>query len=473
MGDKMLTYNLDNKEKVPLYVSLYNRIKADILAGKIMPEEKLPSKRSLARHLKISIVTVESAYAQLLLEGYVNSIEKKGYYVNKLDNAFIGRFDKKDDYSKIVFQEVERQGILYDFKSTSINAQQFPFSVWARLMRETLSEQDTRLLEAMPANGIMELQKAIAQYLYQFRGMNVSPEQIYIGSGTEYLYNLIIQLLGRNKVYAIEDPGYKKIAKVYERNDIMCEHIGLDNNGMSVAQLKSSNADIAHISPAHHFPTGIVMPISRRHELLAWAKEKESRYILEDDYDSEFRFLGRPIETLQSIDSSERVIYINTFSKSIAPSVRISYMVLPRHLMEIYNRNLSFYSCTVPSFEQLTLSKFITKGHFERHIYRMRLFYKKQRDLILDTVRKSSISDRVTIYEENAGLHFLMEVKTEMSDQDIVKKANKKGILISCLSEYYYDKKRQTQSILIINYSGIKPEQAVNATKQLISIFES
>lgn len=466
----MLTYSFENKGDAPLYVYLYNRIKDDILCGKLKPNEKLPSKRNLAQHLKISIITVENSYAQLILEGYIYSVEKKGYFVSTLEETLPAAIESITN-SVGYMRDTSKAVCEFDFKSNNICSGKFPFSIWAKLMRETLSEQDNRLLEAMPYNGIKELRIAIADYLFHFRGMLVSPDQIIVGAGTEYLYSLIVQLLGRNNVFAIEDPGYKKIAKVYQCNGVRCETIGVDNSGLSVSELKCSNANISHISPSHHFPSGIVMPIKRRHELLMWANEKNERYIIEDDFDSEFRFLGRPVQTLQSIDVNQKVIYINTFSKTIAPSMRISYMVLPEHLVDKYVENLNFYSCTVPSFEQLTLAKFISNGYFERHINRMRIHYKKQRDLVIRSLLSSPIGDNITITEENAGLHFLLKVKTDMSDADIINAAEKDGIKISCLSEYYYDPKRQKSGIIIINYSGIDYDKVEEAIKRLLRIF--
>jgi len=470
----LFTYNLDNRGKTPLYVYLYNCIKADILSGKLKPDEKLPSKRSLSQHLKVSVITVENSYSQLLLEGYIYSLERKGYFVSRLHETLHETLPRINFLHTKKIKETSQthnDGCIFNFKSNSISSGQFPFSIWARLMRKTLSEQKLHLLEPMQSKGIKELRDAISDYLYHFRGMAVSPEQIVIGAGTEYLYGILIQLLGRNRVFAVEDPGYQKIAHVYRSNDVRCEFIGVDRSGLSVWELNSSNADVVHITPAHHFPTGIVMPIKRRHELLKWASQREGRYIIEDDYDSEFRFTGRPIQTLQSIDKNQKVIYINTFSKSIAPAIRIGYMVLPMNLIDAYAEKLSFYSCTVPSIEQFTLAQFISEGYFERHINRMRNYYKKQRDLVIKSIKNSLSEDKITILEEDAGLHFLVNVNTDMSDEQIIRAAEKRGVRISCLSEYYYDKKRKKDGTIIINYSGIEYDKVEEAVESLMGIF--
>ncbi len=470
----MLTYDIKRDGKDPLYVQLYNYIKEDILKGNLKADEKLPSKRNLAEHLKISVMTIENAYSQLQVEGYIYSRERKGFFVKSLDEVLLnkigpsvypGLVQTMDKDFDIVEDEYQYD---FDFKSNHIYSDKFPFSTWAKIMRKILSEKDERLLKPMDYNGVGELRQAISEYLYHFRGMTVSPEHIVIGSGTEHLYGLLILLLGRDKVYGIEDPGYKKIGKIYKSNGVSCEYIALDKSGLSVERLDKSSADIVHISPAHHFPTGIVMPIKRRHKLLEWANKEDGRYIIEDEYDSEFRYLGIPVQTLQSIDHNQKVIYINTFSKSIAPSIRISYMVLPPDLAKEYKERLGFYSCTVPSFEQLTLSKFISEGFFERHINRMRTHYKKQRDKVIQSIKDNDPDEKVTILEEDSGLHFLLRLNTNMSDEDIVSTSKKSSIRLSCLSEYYYDKRRKKNGVIIINYSGIKYDKIEEAVSKLM-----
>ena len=334
-------------------------------------------------------------------------------------------------------------------------------------MRETISGKSEELLTNPPPGGIRELREAIADYLFQFRGMSVSPEQIIIGAGTEYLYGLLIQLLGRDKVFAVEDPGYRKIAQIYASNCVKCCYLPLDSSGVDVAALEASGAQILHTSPSHHFPTGIITPISRRYELLGWAARDDSRYIIEDDYDCEFRLLGKPIPALQSIDQTEKVIYMNTFTKSLASTIRISYMVLPPRLLASYYQQLGFYSCTVSNFEQYTLAAFISQGYFEKHVNRMRTFYHRQRDLLLDAIKKSPLSSMVEITEEDAGLHFLMKLATTLSDEELIRRAQREGVRISCLSQYYHQQREGAEHILIINYSGIESDRIAEAIARL------
>jgi len=268
----------------------------------------------------------------------------------------------------------------------------------------------------------------------------------------------------------VEDPGYGKIRAIYRSNQVQQIPIGMDQGGLSVEQLRCHPAEVVHISPSHHYPTGIVMPIGRRQELLAWAGEQEGRYILEDDYDSEFRFVGRPIPTLYSSDEHQRVIYLNTFSKTIAPSIRISYMILPPHLLLEYRRRMSFYACTVSSFEQYTLAKFLSQGRYERHLSRMKNRYHQKRDRVIGEIRRSPLADRVTIMEEDAGLHFLLRLDTHLSDEQVRQRAAEQGLRIAMLSDYYSRPKPERSHILVVNYSGIDPERLPEALRRLAEI---
>lgn len=423
-----------------------------------------PPSSALCKNLGISTITVETLTQQLMAEGYLYSVPKKGYFVADITNEV--KAAAAGTPEEVVISP-EQADYFADFVSNSTNQANFPFSIWARLMRETISGKSEELLTNPPPGGIRELREAIADYLFQFRGMSVSPEQIIIGAGTEYLYGLLIQLLGRDKIFAVENPGYRKIAQIYASNCVKCCYLPLDSSGVDVAALEASGAQILHTSPSHHFPTGIITPISRRYELLGWAARDDSRYIIEDDYDCEFRLLGKPIPALQSIDQTEKVIYMNTFTKSLASTIRISYMVLPPRLLASYYQQLGFYSCTVSNFEQYTLAAFISQGYFEKHVNRMRTFYHRQRDLLLDAIKKSPLSSMVEITEEDAGLHFLMKLATTLSDEELIRRAQREGVRISCLSQYYHQQREGAEHILIINYSGIESDRIAEAIARL------
>ena len=449
----MLSYSLNNVNNLKLYEYIYACIKKDILNGTLKPNDKLPSKRAFANNMGISVITVENAYSQLLAEGYIYSEPRKGFFVSEISQLPTPLItDNTDRHIKL---KQKNDFIIADFTSNQTNHGNFPFASWNKILRKVISENRDLLMTNPPAGGTYELRNAIAGHLRSFRNMNVQPEQIIIGAGTEYLYGLIIQLLGHDKKYAVENPGYNKIAKIYLSNNVCCKYIDIDRQGIILEDIISEKADIIHISPSHHFPTGIVMPIQRRYDLLNWANEDENRYIIEDDYDSEFRFSGRMIPTLQSIDNNEKVIYINTFTKSLASTIRISYMVLPPKLVREFYTRLSFYSSAVSNFEQLTLAEFISGGFFERHINRMRNYYRKQRDLLLDAIYNSPLASKISISEADSGLHFLMHINTELSDVEITDRANKANIKISSLSQYYLTPTNDKNHYFIINYSSI------------------
>lgn len=465
----MLTYSFTDIGSDSLYEHLYKCIKNDILNGVLSVGEKLPSKRNFAKNLDISTITIENAYAQLMAEGYIYSLPKKGYFVADISTSLLENSPTAPTPADTIMPELPAKANAYfaDFVSNRISPDNFPFSIWAKIIREVISEESQELITSPPAGGIPELRNAIARYLFQFRGMKVNPAQIIVGAGTEYLYGLLIQLLGTDNTFGVEDPGYPKIAQIYNSHHAKCRHIPLDSQGIDLSALEESGADIIHISPSHHYPTGIVTPISRRYELLGWASKSSSRYIIEDDYDCEFRLQGKPIPSLQSIDILEKVIYINTFSKTLASTMRISYMVLPNHLLKRFYEQLGFYSCTVSNFEQYTLARFISQGYFEKHINRTRNFYRTQRDTLLKCIKNSPLASCSTIREEDAGLHFLLKLDTQLSDKDLIEKAKQAGLHIACLSEYYHKPEQKTEHTLVINYSGLKPEKIPEAINRL------
>ena len=475
----MLTYSFAGTGSDSLYEHLYKCIRNDILCGNISTGEKLPSKRSFAKNLGISTITVENAYAQLIAEGYIYSIPKKGYFVSDVHTILpaegIHPFETPvpdPSPTDAITDTNAEHPYAVDFTSNQTDSEYFPFSIWSKLIRELLSDNQQKLMINPPCGGTLELREAIARHLKDFHGLHISPEQIIVGAGTEYLYGILIQLLGFDKKYAIEDPGYHKIAKIYNSHNVPCDYIAMDDSGIRISELEEKNIDVIHISPSHQFPTGITMPIGRRYELLGWAAKSSSRYIIEDDYDSEFRLTGQPIPTLQSIDVLEKVIYINTFTKTLASTVRISYMVLPRHLVKAYYDKLQFYSCTVSNFEQYTLASFINKGYFGKHINRLRIHYHDKRDMLLQCIKNSPLASHVSIKGEDAGLHFLMKIDTQLSDETICQRAAAKGIRIMPLSQYYYHSEGALPHILIVNYSSLTQEQMEIATHVLCQMLE-
>jgi GntR family transcriptional regulator/MocR family aminotransferase len=445
----MLTYNLQDKNK---YYSLYKHIREDILHGNLKAGDKLPSKRTLAENLNVSVVTVCTAYEQLLAEGYITSRERSGYFVAEVNADFYG-----DSVASVGVAEKKVQYKL-NLVSGSTPAELFPFSVWARLMRATLSDEGEHLLERVPCDGDWGLKQAIADYLYRCRGVKVDARYIVIGAGAEYLYGVIVQLIGRDKLYAVENPGYGKISSTYLLNGAKCAYISVGENGMNCDDAERSGANVLHISPSHQYPTGAVMPAAERVRLINWANASGA-YIIEDDYDSEFRLYGKPLQCMLGL-SRDRVIYINTFSKSLAPSMRMGYMVLPPELYKVFIKLFDRSANVVPLFEQKTLEKMISGGYFERHINRLKNYYRDVRQLLLDKI--AALPFPSEIIETGSGLHMTVKFPTAESDEKIKERAAERGINIRCLSDYLLAPDTNCERVAVINYSGVTKEKIEN-----------
>ena len=466
-GCFLLTYTLSSEDGRPLYEQLCDCLRGDILSGRLPSGTRLPSKRSLSGNLGVSSITVESAYNRLIDEGYVRSEPKRGYFVSDLSGREL--HPASAPAVSIRLPEPAAASPL-NLSGTRPPAARFPFSVWAHLMRETINDKGEALLLPTPCGGVRPLREAIAAHLRSFRGMSVDPDQIIVGAGTEYLYGLLIQLLGSNRVYCLEDPGYPKIAQIYASNGAVCRWAPMDEAGISVAGLEAAGADVVHISPTHHFPTGITMPVSRRYELLSWASAAPGRTIIEDDYDSEFRLTGRPIPSLQSIDTDGCVIYMNTFSKTLASTIRISYMILPPALANRYYEQLSFYTCTVSSFEQYCLARFLSGGWFEKHLNRMRLYYARLRREVLRVIADSPCADRLTVLERDSGLHFLLQIRTDLPDALLLQKLRDRGVGLLPLSVWYRRPQDAPDHTFLISYSSLSPDDLRRALSLLSEI---
>ena len=443
----MMTYELKKSPGVPLYEALYRCIREDILTGKLLPGQKLPSKRALSANLEISKITVEAAYEQLMEEGFISAREKVGYFVEAVEGL----------HSPPALPQPQPEPATESCVDlTAGGSADFPFSVWSRLQRSVMLDCGEDLLRPLPNQGHPGLRGAIAEHLRAFRGMNVAPENILIGAGTDFLYNLLIQLLGRDLLYAVEEPGYGKIRRIYAAAGAACTDAPMDHWGVMPEALGS--AQVLHISPNHHFPTGVITPPARRLELLNWAAQGR-RWIIEDDYDSEFGFRSHPVSAMHSMDRHGTVIYMNTFSKTLAPSIRISYMVLPPALMAQFREKLGFYSCTVPSFEQYTLERFLREGYFEKHINRMRKAYKSRRTRLVELLKACPVADQITILEQDAGLHFLLRVETELEDEALKRRWREAGIRIRALGDYYQGQTPpEDRRCLVVDYSGLTEE---------------
>lgn len=461
-----LTINLRIKSDMPLYEQIYRHIKKEIQSSRIACGEKLPSTRALSKHLQVSRSTVELAYEQLLSEGYVESEPCKGFFVAQLEGVY--QFTPNCTIPKIERQE-EKKKYRYDFSPRGIDLDSFPYHVWRKLSKEILVDDRTELFYLGNPQGEEGLRSVIREYLYQARGVNCQAEQIVVGAGNDYLLMLLGMILGKSRKVAFENPTYKQAYRLFQNLSCEVKPIDMDRYGMEVSKLRASNADTAYVMPSHQYPLGIVMPIKRRMELLKWASEAEERYIIEDDYDSEFRYKGRPIPALQGYDRNDKVIYLGTFSKSLAPAIRISYMVLPKPLLRIYNEKCRFLSSTVSKVDQCIIERFIEEGYYERHLNKMRALYKNRHDILLAGLKP--LLKRCSISGEHAGVHLLLTFPEE-KEEELIKQAELKEIKVYGLSEYDIEEQQDTKATILLGYANLSEESIRDASSILCEIWK-
>ena len=396
-------------------------------------------------------------------------IRDRGYFVCEIEGLY--RLDEKKEETK-EDDAAEQMPFRYDFAVTGTAPGGFPQNSWKKISKEVLLDADDSLFQLGDAKGEHGLREAIRDYLHHARGVNCRTEQIIVGAGNDYLLMLLSVILGRGHKVAMENPTYISAYRCFAKLGYAMCTISMDEAGMRPAELEKSGADLAYIMPSHQFPMGMVMPMKRRMQLLAWASRENGRYLIEDDYDSEFRYKGRPIPALQGNDTEGKVIYLGTFSRAIAPSIRISYMILPPRLMEVYREKLGFYACTVSGFEQYTLAKFMAQGRYEQHLSRMKARYRQKRDAVIAMLRSSPLADRVEIMEQDAGLHFLVRLDTRLPDAALRSRAAEQGVRLALLSDYYSARSSAPQHIVVVNYSGIDLERLPEGLRRLAQAWE-
>ncbi len=462
-----LTILLENDKKRPLYEQIYEDIRAKVRAGDIPSGERLPSARALAGHLQVSRSTVDLAYARLQDEGYIEPVPCKGFFVCDVETLYELPVDET-----ATVDEDEPQGEVwrYDFSVNGIDEQGFPFAVWNRLTKTALLDTEQHMFVQGQPRGEAGLREALREYLHYARGVECSAAQIVIGAGNDYLLFLLSVMLGHAHRIAMEDPTYLSARRCFETLGYPVCSVGLDEAGMRVDELAESGADIAYVMPSHQFPTGTVMSMERRTALLRWAREKEGRLLIEDDYDSEFRYSGHPLPSLQGYDGGQQVIYLGTFSKSVAPSIRISYMVLPKPLLEIYRDRAECFATTVSRIDQRVLEQFIRQGYFERHLNRMRNLYRQKHDALVAAVKKRPAE--FDIEGEHAGLHILLRPLQGQSVEQCVQRARASGIRVYQMVDYCMGKMAgQDKNRLLLGYASIPLQEIPDAVDALFASF--
>ncbi|EEB35791.1 transcriptional regulator, GntR family [Anaerococcus hydrogenalis DSM 7454] len=449
------------KNKKFLYDKIYEIIKNKIIKGEIKEGEKLPSIRNLSKDINVSINTIKKVYYKLEEEGYIYVKDKSGFYCRKIDDLII--LDKKNIEEKIdISQEIK-----YDFSISGVDYENFPYKIMQKYMRESIDKNDIKILDKGSYKGYEPLRNAIKIYLKNSRNIKTNSRNIIISSSTEHLFSIIKNLLTDQTLFAFENPGYAFGNKFYTydlKNPIPLE---LDNEGVKIDKLADLNALCLFVTPFHQFPMGTVMSIQRRIELLNWASLSKDRYIIEDDYDSEFKFRGYPTESLKAMDKNSDVIYFGNFSKLLAPSLRISYMVLPDALLEKYERNFKGLSNTVSTFVQKALANFIKSGEFEKHINRMKNIYFKKFNFI---VQKLEEIEEISFPERIDSLHLLIKIDKSVDIVKFNELLKEKSLRLINLNRFLY-KKNGKENYFILGFANLSRDeigQGVDLIKEAI-----
>jgi len=457
---------LNSRSEKPLYEQIYSYIRKEIRDGSLKAAERLPSTRKMAGHLNVSRSTTQMAYEQLVAEGYIEAVPCRGYFVARIEELIEVKSDRTD--GMLAETDKSRTAYQVDFSPRGIALEHFPYHVWRKINRNTLVDDNKRLFHAGNPQGEPAFRETIRSYLHSARGVNCTAEQIIVGAGSEYLLMLLSQILGSEHRIAMENPTYKQAYRVFISLGYQVRPVDMDESGMNPVFLDTSGADVAYVMPSHQYPMGIVMPVGRRQELLKWAAKKNGRYLIEDDYDSEFRYKGKPVPALQGMDRNDRVIYLGTFSQSVAPAIRVSYMVLPPDLLKTYRKQAGFYASTVSRIDQNVLYQFLSQGHFERHLNRMRAVYKTKHDALLLGLRR--LEKDFVIRGEYAGLHILLTDKNGRPESELIRLAGEVGVKVYGLSSYYINPKQNCcPSTVMLGYANLNEEEIGRGAQLLVS----
>ena len=462
-----LTTALDAASGVPLYEQLYESLAAEMRSGAIPAGTRMPGKRRLAAELSVSVNTVDAAYQILATEGYMEPRERSGFYVQEYLALPTRPEEVPPPVSAAPQPEAAEPPVRFDLSTRGVDPGLFPFRTWARLQKELLYSSP-QLLTHGDAQGDVELRQALADYLEEYRGVRCTAEQVVVGAGMEYLLSLLAPLLPGKT--AVENPGYQRAKQVLENNGVACCCLPVDADGLSVEALSGSGAAVCYVTPSHQFPTGVTMPAGRRTELLHWASRcPGQRYIIEDDYDSEFRFDTRPLPSLQGMAGADGpVVYLSTCSRSLAPSIRIAYMVLPEHLLPAWREKYRLYSGTVSRFEQQTLARFITEGYFTRHLARERVAYKARRDALAAALNTAFAPGELTLAGLHTGLNLLAKLKDPPPDAALRCAAEAEGVQLSLLSDYDLTGEAPSAAgTLVLGYGSLKDEACASVGETL------
>ncbi|MFJ7747675.1 PLP-dependent aminotransferase family protein [Peribacillus sp. NPDC097295] len=455
-----ITFFLNRNLDIPLYQQLYQLFKKNMQDGHIQKGVKLPSKRLLAAQLSISQTTVERTYEQLAAEGYIVSKPRSGWFADYDEIDLIHSEMANNPSIKPVTREKENW---IDFHYGNVDSVHFPFSAWRKSMVGSLDQYGQQLHRPGDILGELELRTLIAENLYHSRGVHCRPEQVILGAGNPILLQILCQVLRRDISIGYEDPGFPRSRKIFEMNSMKIIPIPVDEEGICMDGIRKENPSLVYVTPSHQFPLGTVMTFDRRRQLLKWAAENQS-FIIEDDYDGEYRYSGQPIPSLQGLDQHERVIFMGTFSKSLLPSLRVSYMVLPSSLLEKGREITSLYKQTVSCHVQLTLVEFIKKGEWQKHINKMRKLYQRKREILLETLQ-SEMGEQVKVRGGDTGLHIMLDVNSHFNEKELIEKAKEQGVKIYPASPFYT--KQPPGNTVFIGFAGVSEADIRAGIKKL------
>lgn len=460
-----LTVALDGSLQKPLYQQLYESLAEQIRRGELHAGDKLPGKRSLAAQLAVAVNTVDTAYQMLVAEGYLEARPKSGFFVLEVTDVL--RRDLPGPVPCPPSPPAPAERVLLDLSTGAVDTALFPFRTWGRIQRELLYGNPELLLHGH-RQGDEDLRRSLADYLHAYRGVVCHPDQIVVGAGVEYLLGLVAQLL-RGGMAAVENPGYSRSRTILENSGVPCRCVDIDGGGLSLRGLEESGANLCYVTASHHFPTGVTMPVGRRSQLLSWAAVKPGRYILEDDYDAEFRFDMRPLPSLQGMAGPDGpVVYLCTFSKSLAPSIRIACMVLPWPLLERYRATFGTYASTVSRFEQQTLRRFLDEGYFTRHLARLRSAYKARSQHLVRALEEAFGPENIQLRSRHTGLHLLLTLKNGPGEEEMVSAARQAGIGLRGLSDYYMARRELCpESTVVLGFASLRDQEIQGLAKKL------
>lgn len=445
---------LNQESNTPLYIQLYQALKEKIIQGDLKEDQRLPSQRQLADMNGISKNTVINAYDQLLVEGFIYAKERQGYYVADIDYQYHQR-DQKPLLTVLEKVDTEEPFIL-DLTRSTADSSLFPFKEFSKIYKQLFLDYQNDIMQPSPAKGLQATREAIKDYLNLSRGVPCQTDQIVLGPNTQYLVQLLLTLFPRNIKLGLEDPGYRGLASFEEEGKLEVSPLSLDSEGVEMVSVQFENPDLILLTPNHQYPTGTIMPLARRQELLAWAREKQA-FLIEDDYDSEFKYSGIPIPSLKALDIDERVIYLGSFSRVVSTNIRLAYMVLPKSLQAAFDQKHVSLAPAVNSFNEWSMALFMESGEFERHLNRSRRFYKRKRDLLLEAISRQD--PQAQIYGEEAGLHVLVQPSIPFQAERVKGLARAEKIRLKVLADYADQPLEGSDQIIFLSFSAIKKDQ--------------